>query len=169
MRLFSRWLCLSALLWNVQHANANEEVALKALFISRFVQFTDWPVIHNAGFEYCVANDNTLFAALQNIQLKSPSGDKARLRLVKQPKEALQCQLLVMKSRDPYLLNHWQLALDKAPVLIVADTPEAFRSLAVIGLITEPEGVSFRINQTEATERGLVLSSQLLKLAREVI
>lgn len=169
MMLFSRWLCLSAMLLHMQQALADEELALKALFISRFVQFTDWPTVPNAFFEYCVAHDTTLFRALQNIQVKSPAGDKARVRLVKRPKEALQCQLLVIRSRDPRFLNSWQLALNKAPVLIVTDTPEAFRSLAVIGLVTEPEGISFRINQTEATERGLVLSSQLLKLAREVI
>jgi hypothetical protein len=153
----------------MQQAFAEEELALKALFISRFVQFTYWPTVSNKRFEYCVANDKTLFAALQKIQVKSPSGDKARVRLVKRPEQALQCQLLVIRSRDPHFLSNWQLALDKAPVLIIADTPEAFRSLAVIGLVTEPEGVSFRINQTEARDRGLVLSSQLLKLAREVI
>lgn len=169
MRVISRWLCLSAMLLNVQQAIADEEVALKALFISRFVQFADWPTIKNTLFEYCVADDKILFIALQKIQVKSPSGDKAAVRLVKRPHQALQCQLLVIRSRDPHFLNSWQLALDKAPVLIVADTPEAFRSLAVIGLVTEPDGISFRINQTEARERGLILSSQLLKLAREVI
>jgi hypothetical protein len=169
MKVFRYYLCLFAMLLHLQHAVADEELTLKALFISRFVQFADWPVIKNAPFEYCVANDKTFFTALQNMQLKSPAGDTAKLRLVKRPKEALQCQLLVISSRDPNLLTRWQLALDKAPVLIVADTPEAFRSLAVIGLVSEPDGISFRINQTEATERGLVLSSQLLKLAREVI
>ena len=37
-----------------------------------------------------------------------------------------------------------------------------------IGLVLEPNGLAFRINQTEAKRRGLTLSYQMLKLAREV-
>ncbi len=50
------------------------------------------------------------------------------------------------------------------PLLIVTDNAEAFRTVATISLVSEPDGMTFRINQTAARARGLALSSQLLKL-----
>jgi len=65
-------------------------------------------------------------------------------------------------------LRRWLELLGDEPVLVVGENPESFRSGAVIGLVLEPNGLAFRINQTESRRRGLAISYQMLKLAREV-
>jgi hypothetical protein len=65
-------------------------------------------------------------------------------------------------------LRRWQEMLADDPVLVVGDSAESFRNGAVIALVIEPNGLAFRINHTEAKRRGLALSYQMLKLAREV-
>ena len=65
-------------------------------------------------------------------------------------------------------LLRWQQALGAEPVLMVGDSAEAFRAGVSIALMVEPNGLAFRINHSEAKRRGLSLSSQMLKLAREV-
>jgi hypothetical protein len=53
-------------------------------------------------------------------------------------------------------------------VLVVGTRPEAWRAGVAIALLNEPQGLAFSINLSEARRRGLGLSAQMLKLAREV-
>ncbi len=149
-------------------ASEDAELDLKAMFIARFVQFTQWPPPPQTVFHYCVALDHSMFQAIKALQVRSPAGEAAKLTLIQQPAEATACQLLVMTLSDRQQLQHWANGLASMPLLIVTDNAEAFRTVATISLVSEPDGMTFRINQTAARARGLALSSQLLKLAREV-
>lgn len=149
-------------------ASEDAEVNLKAMFIARFAQFTQWPPPPKTVFHYCVALDHSMFKAIDALQVRSPAGEAVKLTLIQGPAEAKACQLLVMTMSDRQQLQHWASGLASMPLLIVADNAEAFRTVATISLVSEPDGITFRINQTAARARGLELSSQLLKLAREV-
>lgn len=144
-------------------AAAADLLQLKAAFIYRFAQLTQWPPPPAREFTYCVAGDAALQEALRAV---AQSG--AHIVALSEPQRAGQCQLLVLGSGVRGDLRRWQEALADDPVLIVGETPESFRNGAVIGLVIEPEGLAFRINQTESKRRGLAISYQMLKLAREV-
>jgi hypothetical protein len=172
MKSVALWL-LSGGVWlygllPVALASEDAEVNLKAMFIARFAQFTQWPPPPQTVFHYCVALDHSMFKAINSLQVRSPAGEPVKLTLIRRPAEAKPCQLLVMTMSDRQQLQHWASGLASMPMLIVADNAEAFRTVATISLVSEPDGMTFRINQTAARERGLELSSQLLKLAREV-
>jgi len=153
---------------------AQGEDQLKAAFIHRFMQFTQWPPPPLSDFNYCVVGSQALQEAMEEIARRSVSSTDSgisihgKLFVIKDPQQALKCQLLVLNISDRGELLRWQKILADAPVLIIGDNAEAFRSGVAIALVTEPNGMSFRINHTEAKRRGLVLSSQMLKLAREV-
>ena len=144
-------------------AAAADLLQLKAAFIYRFAQLTQWPPPPAREFTYCVAGD----AALQEA-LRAVAQNGAHIVTLSEPQRAGHCQLLVLGSGVRGDLRRWQEALGDDPVLIVGETPESFRSGAVIGLVIEPDGLAFRINQTESRRRGLAISYQMLKLAREV-
>jgi hypothetical protein len=116
-----------------------DEAELKAAFIYRFAQLTQWPPPPLREFTYCVAGDAALQEALRAMVQRAGGAIPTRLQ-----------------------------ALGDDPVLVVGDSAESFRNGAVIGLVIEPNGLAFRINQTAARRRGLALSYQMLKLAREV-
>ncbi|WP_422045127.1 YfiR family protein [Roseateles sp.] len=145
-----------------------DDAQLKAAFVYRFAQFTQWPPPPAQEFTYCVAGSQGMQEAMQALTLKSHSVAQVRMRYLTDPQQLGQCHLLFLGFVERADLQRWQLAAGDAPLLVVADTVEAFRSGAVIGLIAEPNGLSFRVNLTEAKRRGLMLSSQMLKLAREV-
>lgn len=144
------------------------DMLLKAKFVARFVQFTEWPPPPPGQFRYCVAGDQGFLEALQQTKLYSTQGEPLSIARIEQPAQALACQLLILALDQHAELNLWQQQLALTPVLVISDNSAAFHSLAIIGLVTEPDGISFRINHTLAQQRGLKLSSQLLKLAREV-
>jgi hypothetical protein len=145
-----------------------DDSQLKAAFVYRFAQFTQWPPPPLQEFTYCVAGSAAMQDAMQALTLKAHGVSAVRLRLLTEPQQAANCQLLVLGFNERSELQRWQQALAAEPVLVVGDSAEAFRSGASIALVVEPNGLAFRINHTEAKRRGLALSSQMLKLAREV-
>jgi hypothetical protein len=156
---------------NVGAAPTLDDAQLRAAFIYRFAQFTQWPPPPAREFIYCVAGDARMAgmqASLQALTLKSHGAASSSLRVLTEPQQAAPCQLLLLGFDDRAELQRWAAALAAEPVLVVGDSAEAFRNGAVIALVAEPNGLAFRINHTEAKRRGLVLSSQMLKLAREV-
>jgi hypothetical protein len=59
-------------------------------------------------------------------------------------------------------------ALDKTSVLTVSDIPKFIQAGGMIQFIPEGSRIRFEINRTRAEESGLVLSSELLKVAAVV-
>jgi hypothetical protein len=148
---------------------APADARLKAAFIYRFAQFTGWPPPPLRSFTLCLAGASPQLTAALREQLQRPwGGVLPELQQPERPEQARQCQLLVLGEFPRAELQRWMQALEASPVLLVADSPEAFRAGADIGLIQEPNNLAFRVNLSESRRRGLVLSSQMLKLAREV-
>ena len=141
---------------------------LKAQFIARFVQFIQWPPPPAAEFVYCIAADETMLKAFHQVKLVGANQQAFKILSINTPENAKDCHVLYLKSSDKAELQQWQERLLQAPILVISDNSEAFRQLAIIVLVSGPDKMSFRINKTLADSRGLVLSSQLLKLAQEV-
>jgi len=146
-----------------------DEHQLKAAFVYRFAQFTLWPPPPLQTFTVCTAGQPPgLGEALHRLAARRWSGATTQVLSLERPEQARQCQLLVLGFAERAELRRWMAALDDGPVLVIADTPEGYRAGADIGLIQEPNGLAFRVNLSESRKRGLTLSSQMLKLAREV-
>ncbi|OYU26813.1 MAG: hypothetical protein CFE41_14415 [Burkholderiales bacterium PBB2] len=146
-----------------------EEAQLKAAFIYRFAQFTQWPPPPpGREFNYCVAGDRELQDAMRVVAQKPMGQAAGRVLVLGSPTEAGPCHVLVLGFAGRQELQLWLDALADSPLLVVGASAEAFRAGAIIALVLEPNGMAFRINHSEAKRRGLMLSSQMLKLAREV-
>lgn len=146
-----------------------EEARLRAAFVHRFAQFTEWPAPTEGGLTLCGVHLGPAEQALRELSARSRSGVLLRYRGVEGPREAAQhCQVLVLGQSDAASLRRWIAGLGEAPVLVVGLAPESLRAGVSIALLTEPQGLAFSVNQSEARRRGLALSSQMLKLAREV-
>lgn len=163
-----RWHALALLLMALWAgpAPAADLLQLKAAFIYRFAQLTQWPPPPAREFTYCVAGDAELQEALRALTQNLAGG--VHIVALSEPQRASQCQLLVLGNGVRGDVRRWLDVLGDEPVLIVGENPESFRNGAVIGLVIEPNGLAFRINQTESKRRGLAISYQMLKLAREV-
>lgn len=160
-------LALSLPLLGWAQADMPQEALLRAAFVYRFAQFTQWPAPQPAGLTLCGVQLGAAEAAMRQLGVRARA--PLRYREVESPREAAQhCQVLVLGQSDPASLRRWVEGLGEAPVLVVGLAPESLRAGASIALLTEPQGLAFSVNQSEARRRGLALSSQMLKLAREV-
>lgn len=162
-----KWLMLlSALLPSASNATSqilSADAQLKAAFIYRFAQFTQWPEGKKDGLTYCILGDDDVLNAMQDLIDSSVMQVKA----VNAKQNLTPCNVLYLAadaSGIPELIQQ----LESKAILTIAENVQTFRQGMVIGFITEPKRLSFRVNLQVARQQQLTLSSQMLKLAKEV-
>lgn len=149
-----------------------DENAVKAAFIYNFAKFTEWPDdvwTRVPQLRLCLAggDDDDLALAIQSLESKATvRGKPLQVRRLANPDNATQCQILVLTGRIKP--QPWLLAVAGKAVLTVGEG-DAFSSAGgVIGLYLDNDKVRFDASVDAAQRAGLRLSSQILKLARQV-
>lgn len=149
-----------------------DEDRLRAAFVLRLAQYTQWPATASDGqaLTLCAAGLQTAgLDAVRALASRPVGGAPLRVRALADPRDAARdCQVLLLGHPDAATLRQWINAVGDAPVLVVATSPEALRAGVCIALISEPQGMAFAVNHGESKKRGLSLAAPVLKLAREV-
>jgi hypothetical protein len=165
-------LLLSCLL--LSHAPAartddTPEYRLKAAFLYNFARYTEWPPEVGATLTLCILGEDPFGAALDAMQGK-PVGDR---RLSIQRKKAagapLTCQIVYVAPSVTSDVARVIAILGNRPILTVADSPGALQQGVALNMNVTDGKVSFEANLRAARAAGLKLSSNLLKLATQVI
>jgi hypothetical protein len=144
------------------------EYELKAAFLYNFASFTEWPPGAAPGMKVCILGQDPFGPALDGLQGKTVQGVVLEVRHVNTAAEARACRILFIGIDSADELAAALSALRTSPVLTVADGKDAARRGVMIGLVTEGGRVGFEINTGVTREAGLVLSSKLLRLARQI-
>jgi YfiR/HmsC-like len=143
---------------------AVDEIELKANFIFRFAQFTTWPPPPNRETLLCVLGSKDIYDELDKFKDRKINGNPIRVIKLPSIKTAADCHVLFIGAQERV---NWAMVLP-LPILVIGENAEAFEDKAMIVLVTEPNRISFKINRSQANNVGLVMSAQLLKLAKEV-
>lgn len=169
MRLAPLWLAAVGVL---SHAQGLDEDRLRAAFVLRLAQYTQWPAAAADGqtLSLCAAGlPPSGLEAVRALSSRPVGGAQLKVRSLAEPRDAARdCQVLLLGHPDAATLRQWIGAVGDAPVLVVATSPEALRAGVCIALISEPQGMAFAVNHGESKKRGLSLAAPVLKLAREV-
>jgi len=145
------------------------EYQLKAEYIYRFAQYTEWPAEVGGTLNLCVFGRDPFGTALDALQGKTVnSRDIAVTRNVSL--EALaNCQIIFISSAAaadiPHVLEH----VKGWPVLLVADSAGAARRGVTLNMAVLDGHVTFEGNMQSARDAGINLSSRLLRLATQVL
>jgi hypothetical protein len=105
----------------------------------------------------------------QSISGKSLNGMKLRVIKSNDVDELLDCQIVVIEETSPHKLSRILLLLRHYPVLTIGDSPVFISSGGSLNMTLLNSHISFSINLAQARAVGLDISSNLLKLAAEVI
>lgn len=137
------------------------EAELKAAFIYNFVLFTDWPpsaLTADGVLTICAGGSaGSQYDALRQLHGREAAG----YRLVVSDGHDGPCQVAVFRAGagEP---------LVQPGTLTVCDGPAAACGGAMITLLRERDRVRFDVDAGRIRNGGLVLSSKLLRLARQV-
>lgn len=164
---------LAALLWVPLAAGHADELAadqVKAGFVLNFSKYTEWPQEHRGSeLRICGLDRESLSGNLQRLAGRQVEGRPIRV-LAPVPAGGLRdCQVLFIAASEQAQVASVLRELARAPVLTVSDTPDFTGQGGMIGMKLRAGRVRFDINRVAVRDAGLHLSSQLLKLADEVL
>lgn len=146
------------------------EDEVKVGFILNFIKYTTWPAMagDDATLRICADHAQALSGRLDSLNGRQVMGRTIHVVAPVRAADWRGCQVLFLEGVDGTLPVDGLHALAAAPVLTISDVPDFAAQGGMIGLKLRADRVRFDINQGASRRAGLVLSSQLLKLADEV-
>lgn len=163
-------LCVSVP--SIDAQEAQPEYQLKAAFLSKFPEFTEWPesaLNSRQTIDICVPRPSPFGKALDELV----AGETLRGRtLVTREIGSVQavdtCQLLFVPIQSALDRKQLLARAEKRPVLTVGDYPSFLDEGGIVNLRVVGGRVRFEIDVAAADRAGVRLSSQLLRLALNV-
>ncbi len=147
------------------------EYHVKAAFILNFTNFIEWPDTSPSSDAFIIGilGRDPFEGAIDSLNGKIAKGRQVVIKHYDDPEEARDADILFISASEKRALPRIMKALRNRPVLTVGDSQGFTRSGVMIGMVTQGKRVGFEINNRAAQQVGIRISSQLLKLAREVI
>lgn len=142
----------------------DRELQITAAYLYHFIQFTEWPEKPTV-FHYCVYQ-NANFADLLRKTYSDKTVDDASINVsnINEQKKLDDCHLIYFpQAVSPSFLQK----ISKYAILSVGSQKDFTQLGGIIYLFEEDQKLRFYINNSAATDTGLTISSQLLKLSRE--
>lgn len=161
------WLAVGS----VQAQQVSEQ-AIKAGFVFNFVKFTQWSggrELDNRPLEICTPGALPLDGQFALLQGRVIGNRTIALRPHVAAADWRTCQVLYLAETDVGRTENSLRSLGNAPVLTISDQPDFVQAGGMIGLRVEDNRVRFDVNLQAAQRAGLTLSSQMLKLAGQVM
>lgn len=146
------------------------EYRIKAAFLYNFAKFTRWPAASfaapDAPLRICVYGEDPFGPTLESIAGKTVQGRPVAVARPSDLSAGDACHMLFVSESEAANLGRILAALQRRPILTVADMPGFAAAGGIINLkINEEERIRFEINVARARLAGLRLSAKLLSLA----
>lgn len=145
------------------------EYQLKAAFLYRFAQFTEWPAAALAKSEQlmlCVLGEDPFGSQLAGIVGNTVHQRRLAVQRLSDLQQLGQCHLAFLGAMRPDLLGQAIRRGRQLGVLTIGETQGFAAGGGMIQLVVVDDRIQFEINSAAADRAGLKLSSHLLKLAR---
>lgn len=145
---------------------------MQATFIPKFARYVAWPAGRplppGAPFQLCVIGRDPFGPLLDRAATTEQiDGHGVTVRRLPNEQGAAACHLAFVQGRQPGDTGRLLLALRSQPILTITDA-RAGPQRGMIHFTNLSGRVRFFINEAEAAQRGLTISSRLLALAAGV-
>ena len=152
---------------------APTEYQVKAAFLYNFAKFVNWPpdAFKDSGDTFVIGilgTDPFGDAIEAGLKGKTIQGKSLTYKRLSGPEEAAGCHVVFVSESERKGLHEILSTLQKQPILTVSDMKGFAEKGGMIGFVLEQKKVGFHINQAVAEKSGLKISSQLLKLAKNI-
>ena len=148
----------------------SDEYLVKLAFLFNFAKFVRWPdrafAEDKAPLLFCVFGENPFGNRLKVLENKTIAGRPIVTQRANTLSQIGHCHVLYISSSKRAHLKQVLNEVKGRPVLTVSDIPGFACHGGIIGLFKWESKVRFAIDQHVATESGLSISSQLMKLSK---
>lgn len=160
-----------ALLSAAARADGLAEDEVKAGFILNFARYTEWPPARLAGKDLviCSLAALPLSGKLEALRGRQVQGRDVRVHAPARPGEWRECHVLFIPGSEAERLDLMLRTAGELPLLTIGDAEGFAQAGGMIGMFPVGGRIRFDINNGVAQRAGLKFSSQMLKLANEVL
>jgi hypothetical protein len=148
------------------------EFDVKAAYLYNFAKFIQWPADSRRDsrtFDVCVIGEDPFGPVLDRVVAGGAiNGRTVAARRVASAQDARACHILFLGGMDERRAVETLDMLGRADVLTVSDLPEFTRRGGMIQFVVQGARVRFEVNLDRARDAGLMLSSELLRVALTV-
>ena len=141
----------------------------KAAFVFNVVRYVNWPPPFGNTILIGILGKGSPAYEWQSISGKTVNGRKIRVIKSNDVEEMLDCQIVVIEETSPHKLSRILLSVRHYPILTIGESPAFISSGGSLNISLRDNRISFAVNLVQARSVGLDISSNLLKLATEVI
>jgi hypothetical protein len=147
---------------------------LKAAFLYNFVRFVDWPT-NSLGPDTqpmiigVIGNDKFANELSTLLKEKKAHNHPIVVKKLATPADAATCQVVFVADGDARRAMQVAEATKDNPILLVGESEDFLNNGGMISIVPDDKQkkLGFDVNQPAAEKRGLVISSNLLKVARK--
>ncbi|GFO70484.1 hypothetical protein GMLC_40630 [Geomonas limicola] len=153
-------------------AAGSAEYQVKAAFLYNFLKFVEWPsdsTTSSGSLTLGILGKDPFGEAIEEVRGKTAKGRRIAVVHLRTPEEARDCDLLFISASERGRLAQILKTVQNYRVLTVADQEGFCQAGGMINLVSVKNRVGFEVNMAAATRVRLRISSQLLKLARQVL
>jgi len=145
------------------------EYQLKAGVLYNFIAFTSWPEAPPSVLNVCIYGPDPFAREIDALHGRKIGSGSLAVRRASSVEALAGCQVVFIAQGAIGNLPRVLEQLGDGPVLTVADAPGGAPRGIVLNMEMRQGRLAFRANLAEARNRGLNLSSKLLRLASEVV
>lgn len=169
-RLLAGLLCVGLSFAATGADRTAAETRLKASFVYKFTLFVTWPE-HSLGppgtpLRFCVLGSSDFAQELRSIAQGRQAHGRT-LETLHVPTEAgpASCHVLFVDQQSDSDVDALLLHLHKQSVLTIGESQHFLDHGGMIALLKHGQQMRFKVNRQSFEKSGLVVSSQLLRLA----
>jgi len=146
--------------------------AIMATYLVKFSPFVEWPpdafASASAPLVICVVGDPLGRAIDEAASGQTDNQHPVIVHHIAAARPDAACHILFTEGTPQQPVEQGLAAVKGKPVLTVSDQPAPAAIKGIINFVVEDNHVRFEIDQAQAAQAGLRLSSQLLALATNV-
>ena len=148
------------------------EYRIKAAFLYNFARFVEWPqedAWNERKLVIGVLGKDPFGPILdETVRGKKTRGRPLEIKRLSHADDMASCDLVFVSSSERQRIETLLTALHGAQVLTVSETPNFLDKGGMINFVIENERVRIDLNLSTTRAAGLSVSSQLIRVAREV-
>lgn len=144
------------------------ESQLKAAYLVNFLKYVEWPGTRTT-INICLFGHDSLLPYLAHYEGRQIASRELRVRKISSPEQLADCQELFMPETEEARAGTVLRWVDRQAILTVSDAETFIRDGGAIALIRTEGRLQFDINNDAINRAGLKASSQMLRLARQII
>lgn len=152
--------------------NKPTQYEVEAAYLFDFGKFVTWPAGQPADspFLICVLGQDPFGQVLdRTVAGETVNGRPVQEKRITRPQDVTGCSILYISSSESGRLSKLLSAIQEAPVLTVSDIPDFVQQGGMIQFVLREGRVRFEVNLAPAQKNGLAMSSELLKVAVQVV